>query len=73
MADSILFHEIVEYVDELSIDDQEMLFDLIRKRRIEKRRAEIAENAAQLRADFKAGIAKRGSFEDLKADLLRED
>ena len=46
VGNSILFHELVEYVDELSTDDQEMLFDLIRKRRIEKRRAEIAENAA---------------------------
>jgi len=73
MAHSILFHELVEYIDELSTDDQEMLFDLIRKRRIEKRRVEIAENAAQTLAAVRAGTAKSGSFEDLKADLLRED
>ena len=73
MVNSVLFHELVEYVDALSEDDQEMLFDLIRKRRIERRRAEIAENAAQLQADFKVGTAKLGSFEELKADLLRED
>ncbi|MCY7391566.1 MAG: hypothetical protein LH647_08760 [Leptolyngbyaceae cyanobacterium CAN_BIN12] len=73
MAHSILFHELVEYVDELSTDDQEMLFDLIRKRRIEKRRVEIAENAAQALAAVRAGTAKSGSVEDLKADLLRED
>ncbi|MEX0271943.1 hypothetical protein AB3R30_22725 [Leptolyngbyaceae cyanobacterium UHCC 1019] len=73
MTRSVLFHELVEYVDELSIDDQEMLFDLIRKRRIEKRRAEIAENAAQTLAAVRAGTAKSGSVEDLKADLLRED
>jgi len=73
MAHSILFHELVEYVDELSTDDQEMLFDLIRKRRIEKRRVEIAENAAQTLAAVRAGTAKSGSVEDLKADLLRED
>ncbi|PZV09236.1 MAG: hypothetical protein DCF22_18815 [Leptolyngbya sp.] len=73
MTRSVLFHELVESVDELSTDDQEMLFDLIRKRRIEKRRAEIAENAAQTLASVCAGTAKSGSFEDLKADLLRED
>jgi hypothetical protein len=73
MANPVLFHELVEYVDELSTDDQEMLFELIRKRRIEKRRAEIAENAAQTLAAVRAGTAKSGSVEDLKADLLRED
>ena len=73
MTHSVLFHELVEYVDELSTDDQEMLFDLIRKRRIEKRRVEIAENAAQTLAAVRAGTAKSGSVEDLKADLLRED
>lgn len=73
MARSVLFHELVEYVDELSTDDQEMLFDLIRERRIEKRRAEIAENAAQTLAAVRAGTAKSGSVEDLKADLLREN
>ena len=70
---SVYFHDLVEYVDALPVDDQELLFELIRKRRIEKRRREIAQNAAQLQADFKAGIAKCGSFEDLQADLLRDD
>jgi len=69
----IPFHELVEYVDTLPADDQRLLFELIQKRQIEKRRLEIAQSAAQLQADFKAGIAKRGSFEDLKADLLRDD
>ncbi len=73
MTHSVLFHELVEYVDELSTDDQEMLFDLIRKRRIEKRRAEIAENAAQTLAAVRAGTTKSGSVEDLKADLSWED
>jgi hypothetical protein len=73
MTRSILFHELVEYVDELSTDDQEMLFDLIRKRRIEKRRAEIAENAAQTLAAVRAGTAKSGSVKDLILDVLNDD
>lgn len=73
MADSILFHELVEYVDALSETDQEMLFDLIRKRRIEKRREEIAENAAQTLAAVRAGTAKRGSVKDLMLDVLNDD
>jgi hypothetical protein len=73
MNSSIPFHDLVECVDALPADDQELLFELIQKRRIEKRRLEIAQNVAQLQADFKAGVAKRGSFDDLKADLLRDD
>ncbi len=73
MTHSVLFHELVEYVDELSTDDQEMLFDLIRKRRIEKRRAEIAENAAQTLAAVRAGTAKSGSVKDLMLDVLNDD
>jgi hypothetical protein len=73
MNTSVPFHDLVEYVDALPVDDQELLFELIQKRRIEKRRLEIAQSADQLQADFKAGIAKCGSFEDLKADLLRDD
>jgi len=73
MTHSVLFHELVEYVDELSTDDQEMLFDLIRKRRIEKRRAEIAENAAQTLAAVRAGTAKSGSVKDLMLNVLNDD
>ena len=38
------FQDIIESVESLSIEDQDYLFDLIRKRRIEKRRGEIAKN-----------------------------
>jgi hypothetical protein len=48
MHPSIPFHDLVAYVAALTADDQALLFELIQKRRIEKRRLEIAQNAAQL-------------------------
>ncbi len=72
MNPSIPFHSLVEYVDVLTADDQS-LFELIPKRQIGKRRLEIAENAAETLEAVRAGVAKRGSFEDLKADLLSDD
>lgn len=39
------FQEIIELIEELSQEDQELLFELIHKRRIEARRTEIATNA----------------------------
>ncbi len=41
----ISFQEIIDSVEKLSLDDRDHLFDLIKKRRIEKRRLEIAAKA----------------------------
>ena len=66
----LIFQEIIDSIESLSIEDQEYLFELIRKRRIENRRAEILSNAQEVQQDFKDGTAKRGSVDDLVADLL---
>jgi hypothetical protein len=65
--------EIIDQVESLSIEDQDQLFELIRKRRIENRRAEILANAQEVMQAFKNGIAKRGSVDDLIADLIGDD
>ncbi|WP_204153698.1 hypothetical protein [Leptolyngbya sp. CCY15150] len=58
--------DIIESIEELSEEDQELLFELIHKRRGEVRRGEIAANAQETFQVIKAGTAKRGSFEDVK-------
>ncbi|MDQ2097384.1 MAG: hypothetical protein QQW96_07040 [Tychonema bourrellyi B0820] len=65
--------EIIDQVQSLSIEDQDQLFEFIRKRRIENRRAEILANAQEVMQAFKDGTAKRGSVDDLIADLLGDD
>ena len=65
----ISFQEIIDSVENLSFDDQDYLFDLIKKRRIEKRRLEIAANAKATLESLKQGTAKKGSVDDLIADL----
>jgi hypothetical protein len=67
------FQEIVDSIEGLSMEDQEQLFELIRKRRVEARRAEIAANAQEMFKAVEMGTAKRGSFEDLKAYLLTDE
>ncbi|MCW6038785.1 hypothetical protein K4A83_21295 [Spirulina subsalsa FACHB-351] len=67
------FQEIIESIEELPAEDQEQLFELIRKRRIESRRAEIAANAQNVFQAVEAGTAKRGSFEEMKAYLLSDE
>jgi hypothetical protein len=65
--------EIIDSIEKLTIEDQDQLFELIRKRRIENRRAEILANAQEVMQAFKSGTAKRGSVDDLIADLLGDD
>jgi hypothetical protein len=67
------FQEIVDSIESLSMEDQEQLFELIRKRRVEARRAEIVANAQEVFKAVEMGTAKRGSFEDLKAYLLTDE
>jgi hypothetical protein len=67
------FQEMVDSIEELSTEDQDELFELIRKRRIEQRRLEILANAQIALKAVDEGTAKRGNFEDLKSYLLEVD
>ena len=67
------FQEIIQSIESLSLEDQDYLFDLIRKRRIERRRSEIAENAREVLKAVENGTAKRGSFQEIKAYLLEDE
>lgn len=69
----ITFQEMIESIEMLTIEDQDSLFDLIRKRRIENRRAEIVANAEEVFKSVEMGTAKRGTFEELKAYLLEDN
>lgn len=67
------FQEIIDSIESLSIEDQDYLFELIRKRRIENRRAEILANAQEVLKAVEMGTAMKGTFEDLKSYLLEDD
>ena len=69
----MVFQQIIDSIEVLSIEDQDYLFELIRKRRIENRRRGILANSEEVMKSFKDGTAKRGSVDDLIADLLGDD
>ncbi|MFN6470722.1 MAG: hypothetical protein RMY36_013760 [Nostoc sp. SerVER01] len=64
---------VIEYVEALSIEDQDLLLEMIYKRRVEQRRKEITKNATQTLEAIRTGTAKRGMIDDLRADLLSEE
>lgn len=73
MSKPVSLQTVIEYVETLSTEDQDLLLELIYKRRVEQRRKEIATNAAQTLQAIKKGTAKRGTLADVRADLLSDE
>jgi hypothetical protein len=69
----MILDEIISSIASLPIEDQDYLFEFLRKQHVENRQAEILANAQEVMEAFKNGTAKRGSVDDLMADLLRDD
>jgi hypothetical protein len=69
----MIFQEIVDSLESLSIEDRDRLFELIRQQRVEERENEILANAQAVFKAVERGTAKRGNFEDLKSYLLADD
>mgnify|MGYP001770954881 CR=1 FL=1 len=57
MNKPVSFQTVIEYVEALSSEEQDLLLELISKRRIEQRRQEIARNAAQTLEAIRTGTA----------------
>ncbi len=67
------FQEIIESIENLSLEDQDYLFDLIKKRRIEKRRSQIANTGRAIVKEYEEGKIKPRTAEEVKAYLLADE
>ena len=56
-------------VQTLPLDDQAALVEVVSKRIVSARRAEIVREVAEARRDYRQGKVKRGSAADLMAEL----
>ena len=68
---SSAFQMALEVVEDLAADDQEMLIEVVRRRLIERRRAELSEDIAAAREAYGRGDIRRGTVDDLMAELTR--
>jgi hypothetical protein len=64
--------EALEIVEALSIDEQEALVEVLRRRLTEQRRGEIAISANETLKAIREGKAHFGTVDELKRDLLNE-
>lgn len=67
------FQVAIETVEALPPDDQLLLIDVIKRRLVEKRRAEIAQAGAETLKAVREGRAKFGDVDDLRRDLESDE
>ncbi len=63
------FEKVLESVEALSVDEQEVLIDLVQRRLVERRRSEIEAHIAQAKAEYQAGKVFRGTVAQVVAEL----
>jgi hypothetical protein len=63
----------IESIEALTEDEQDMVFDLIRKRRVELRRKEIAQSAIDTMEAMKNGTTKRGTAAEVMVDIFGDN
>jgi len=64
------FQQLIDAIEQLEPDDQALLISIIRRRLIERRRAELAAEVAEGREAYQRGDVRRGSAADLIEELL---
>jgi hypothetical protein len=63
--------QVLESIEDLSVDEQETLIDLMRHRLAERRRSEIAANIAQAQVEYNAGKVFRGTVTQIMDELRK--
>jgi hypothetical protein len=59
------FQELIDSVEELSIEDQEFLLEIVHKRLIEQKRSNLEGRIAEARKSYQKGEVQRGTVADL--------
>lgn len=65
------FDQVLDSVEKLSVEDQEALIDLVQRRLVERRRAEIATNIVKAQEEYQSGRVMRGTVDELMAELTK--
>ncbi|MEI1372931.1 hypothetical protein PQG02_30540 [Nostoc sp. UHCC 0926] len=63
--------QVLESIENLSVDEQETLIDLISHRLAERRRSEIAANIAQAQVEYQTGKVFRGTVTQIMDELRK--
>jgi hypothetical protein len=61
--------QILDKIASLSLDEQELLLDILKKRSIEQKRLRVAREVKEAQREHRKGLTKRGTVEELMKDL----
>lgn len=70
MENLLTFGEILEAADKLSLAEQESLIEILYRRMVERRRAQLAKEIEEARQEFQAGGCQPTTPADLMAEIL---
>jgi hypothetical protein len=65
----VTFSEALELIESLPEEERRDLLDIVRRRLVEERRAEIAKSIQAARGEWVRGEVKRGTVDDLLREL----
>jgi hypothetical protein len=68
---TVTLNRVLELADKLPDEDQELLLDLLRRRRAEAWRKQLAADIRQARSDYRSGKLKSESVDELITRLHR--
>jgi len=63
------FQELIDTIEELSLDEQELLVEIISHHLLMQRRSELIAEVEEAREAYKKGEFKQGTVADLMKDL----
>lgn len=70
METMVSFGDVLEAADQLSLDEQETLIDILHRRLVERRRAELAQDIQEARQEFAVDQAKPASPDEIMDEIL---
>ena len=70
MPTLLAFGEVLEAADSLSLDEQETLIDILQRRMIQQRRAELVQDIQSARKEFQSGHCQPATPSQIMKDIL---
>ena len=70
MAKAQPFGEVLEGIETLSLEDQEVLRDILHRRIVERRREELVQDVQQAQEEFQAGACRPATPEELMNEIM---
>ncbi|MCL1464980.1 hypothetical protein [Argonema galeatum] len=63
------FQQAIDFIEALSLEDQEILIDIIQKRIKEQKRRQLLQDIAEVESEYAEGKVKFGTVDDFLAEL----